>query len=158
MFHSAILWTVALQAPLFMEFSRQEYRSGFPCPFQGIFLTRRLNWHLLHLLHWQVDSLPLSHLGNPNIVSIYLYLYHLYLYHLCLSMHHMYLYLSLSIYISESFHWWFQYTHTHICSSSKTLISGTSLVVQLLRIHLPMQGMWVQSLVGELRSHMPRDN
>ena len=68
------------------------------------------------------------------------------------------IYLYLSIYISESFHWWFQYTHTHICSSSKTLISGTSLVVQLLRIHLPMQGMWVQSLVGELRSHMPRDN
>ena len=32
-------------------------------------------------------------------------------------------------------------THTHICSSSKTLISGTSLVVQWLRIHLPVQGM-----------------
>ena len=25
------LWTVALQAPLSMEFSRQEYWSGFPC-------------------------------------------------------------------------------------------------------------------------------
>ena len=32
----------------------------------------------------------------------------------------------------------------------------TSLVVQWLRICLPVQGMWVQSLVGELRSHMPR--
>ena len=31
---------------------------------------------------------------------------------------------------------------------------GTSLVVQWLRLHLPMQGVWVQSLVGELRSHM----
>ena len=31
----------------------------------------------------------------------------------------------------------------------------TSLVVQWLRICLPVQGMWVQSLVGELRSHMP---
>ena len=30
----------------------------------------------------------------------------------------------------------------------------TSLVVQL-RIHLPMQGIWVRSLVGELRSHIP---
>ena len=30
----------------------------------------------------------------------------------------------------------------------------TSLVVQWLRICLPVQGMWVQSLVGELRSHM----
>ena len=27
-----ILWTVALQAPLSMEFSRQEYWSGLPCP------------------------------------------------------------------------------------------------------------------------------
>ena len=26
------LWTVALQAPLSMEFSRQEYWSGLPCP------------------------------------------------------------------------------------------------------------------------------
>ena len=33
---------------------------------------------------------------------------------------------------------------------------GTSLVVQWLRICLPMQGTQVQSQVGELRSHMPR--
>ena len=26
---------------------------------QGIFLTQGLNWHLLCLLHWQVDSLAL---------------------------------------------------------------------------------------------------
>ena len=31
----------------------------------------------------------------------------------------------------------------------------TSLVVQWLRLHLPMQGVWVRSLVRELRSHMP---
>ena len=35
---------------------------------------------------------------------------------------------------------------------------GTSLVVQWLRIRLPMQGMRVRSLVRELRSHMPRGN
>ena len=29
---------------------------------QRIFLTQRLN---LHLLHWQANSLPLSHLGSP---------------------------------------------------------------------------------------------
>ena len=29
---SAILWTVALQAPLSMGFSRQEYWSGLPFP------------------------------------------------------------------------------------------------------------------------------
>ena len=33
---------------------------------------------------------------------------------------------------------------------------GTSPVVQWLRLHLPMQGTRVQSLMGELRSHMPR--
>ena len=32
---SAILWTVALQAPLSMGFSRQEYWSGLPCPPPG---------------------------------------------------------------------------------------------------------------------------
>ena len=36
--------------------------------------------------------------------------------------------------------------------------AGTFLVVQWLRIHLPMQGMQVRSLVGELRSHVPRGN
>ena len=35
---------------------------------------------------------------------------------------------------------------------------GTSLVVQWLTILLPIQGVWVQSLVRELRSHMPRGN
>ena len=32
---------------------------------------------------------------------------------------------------------------------------GTSLAVQWLRLRLPMQGVQVQSLVGERRSHMP---
>ena len=31
----------------------------------------------------------------------------------------------------------------------------TSQAVQWLLLHLPMQGVWVRSLVGELRSHMP---
>ena len=43
-----------------------------------------------------------------------------------------------------------------LISYFKFLVRGTSLVVQWLRIHLPMQGTWVQSLVEELRSHMPR--
>ena len=38
--------------------------TGAGCHFllQGIFLTQGLN---LHLLHWQANSLPLSHLGSP---------------------------------------------------------------------------------------------
>ena len=55
-------WTVACQALLSMQFSRQEYWSGlpFPSPGQGIFPTLESNWHLLYLLHWQTDSLPLA--------------------------------------------------------------------------------------------------
>ena len=34
---------------------------------QGIFLTQGLNPSLLHLLHWQADSLPLHYLGIPLI-------------------------------------------------------------------------------------------
>ena len=33
--NSATPWTVAHQAPLSMEFSRQEYWSGLPCPSPG---------------------------------------------------------------------------------------------------------------------------
>ena len=52
-------------APLFMEFSRQEYWSRLPFPLQGIFPTQGLNRRLLHLLHWLVDSLPLAPPGKP---------------------------------------------------------------------------------------------
>ena len=61
-------WTTALQAPLFMGFSRQDNWNGMPFPSQGLFPTQGLN---LHLLHWQVDSLPLSHLGIPcNVITL----------------------------------------------------------------------------------------
>ena len=44
-----ILWKGAGQAPLFMEFSTQEYWSGSPCP-PGIFSTQGSNLGLLGLL------------------------------------------------------------------------------------------------------------
>ena len=59
-------WTVTSQAPLSMEFSRQEYWSGLHFMLQGVFLTQRSNPCLLHPLHWQAGSLPLSHLGSPS--------------------------------------------------------------------------------------------
>ena len=46
---------------------RQEYWSGLPFPPPGILPTQGSNPHLLHLLrllHWQEDSLPLSQLGG----------------------------------------------------------------------------------------------
>ena len=57
-------WTVAHQAPLFLGFFRQEYWNGLPFPPQGIFLTQGSN---SCLQHWQVDSLPLRHLGSPGV-------------------------------------------------------------------------------------------
>ena len=40
-------WTLVLQAPLSVEFSRQEYWSGLPCLLQGIFLTQGPDLHLV---------------------------------------------------------------------------------------------------------------
>ena len=37
---------------------------------QGIFPAQGSNLHLLCLLHWQADSLPLSHLGSPVCVCV----------------------------------------------------------------------------------------
>ena len=62
------LWTVACQIPLSMGFSKQEYWSGWPCPSPGD-LPNPGNeaLGLLSLLHWQSDSLPLSHLGSLTL-------------------------------------------------------------------------------------------
>ena len=58
------LVALAHQAPLSMGFPRQEYWNGLPCPPPWIFPTRGLNPQLLHLLHWQVDSLPVAPPGK----------------------------------------------------------------------------------------------
>ena len=63
----ATTWTAAHQAPPSMEFSRQEYCSGLRIMLQGIFSTQRSKPCHLHLLHWQVDSLPLAVPGKPHI-------------------------------------------------------------------------------------------
>ena len=62
----ATLWTLAHQVPLSMEFSRQEYWSGLPCPPPGDLLTQRLN--VSCLLHWQVGSLPLAPPWKPLFI------------------------------------------------------------------------------------------
>ena len=56
-------WIVVGQAPLSMGFSREECCRGCHSLPQGTFPTQQWN---LHLLHWQTDSLPLSHLGSPS--------------------------------------------------------------------------------------------
>ena len=60
--------TVAHQAPLSMEFSRQIHWSGLPFPTPRDLPNSGIeNSSPLHLLHWQADSLSLGDLGSPNI-------------------------------------------------------------------------------------------
>ena len=58
-----ILWTVACQAPLSMEFPRQECWSGLPFPFSGDPSYPGIEPASPAS---QVDSLPLSHQGSPK--------------------------------------------------------------------------------------------
>ena len=64
-----ILWTVAHQAPLSMELSRQEYWSGLSCPppghlpYPGIELESSASSAL------QADSLPLSYQKGHSILE-----------------------------------------------------------------------------------------
>ena len=71
-------WNVAHQAP----WDSPGKNTGAGCHFllQGISLTQGSNLHLWHLLHWQVDSLLINHLGSPSyrlkcILYIYMHLY-----------------------------------------------------------------------------------
>ena len=53
-------WTVAQQAPLSMEFFRQEYWSVLRFPSLGGIPNPGIEPTSLGLLHWQADSLPLA--------------------------------------------------------------------------------------------------
>ena len=62
----SLLWTVALQVPLSIGFSRQEYGRGLPFPSPGDLPNPGFESQFPGLLPWQADSLPLSHLGSPR--------------------------------------------------------------------------------------------
>ena len=64
-YDSVTLQTVAYQAPLSMEFSRQKYWSGLPCTPPGDLPDPGIKPSSSAL---QVDSLLLSHLGSPQNV------------------------------------------------------------------------------------------
>ena len=55
------LWIIAHQAPLSMEFFRQEYWSGLSFLSPGDSPAQGSKLCLLRLLQWQADSLPLSY-------------------------------------------------------------------------------------------------
>ena len=85
--------TAAHQAPVPMEFSRQEYWS---CHFllQGIFPTQGPNPRPLYLLHWQAYYLPLAPPEKPKRKHMYICTYmHVYV---CICM---YMYIYVCIYI-----------------------------------------------------------
>ena len=56
-------WTVACQDPLSLEFSRQEYWSGWPFPFPGDLPNLGVR---LRSPAWRVDSLPSEPPGKPQ--------------------------------------------------------------------------------------------
>ena len=61
---------MAHQAPLSMEFSRQEYWSGLPFPPPGDLPTQGSN---LSLVHCQVDSLPPEQPRKPYDLVLVVY-------------------------------------------------------------------------------------
>ena len=61
------LWPTRLLCP--WDLPGKNAGVGCHSLFQGIFLTQRLN---PLLVHWQVDSLPLSHLGSPLETMLFL--------------------------------------------------------------------------------------
>ena len=65
-------WTVAHQAPLSMEFSRQKYWSGLPHPPPGDLPNPGIEPKSFVL---QADSIPLSHQGSPMYMYTYMNMY-----------------------------------------------------------------------------------
>ena len=64
---SAMPWTATHQAPLSMEFSRQKiYQSGLPFPPLGDLPNPGSEPVSPTVSAFQVDSLPLSHLGGSS--------------------------------------------------------------------------------------------
>ena len=63
-------WTIACQVPLSMRLSWQEYWNGLPFPPPGHLPGPGTEYESLYLLHWQVDSFPLHHLGSPYALLV----------------------------------------------------------------------------------------
>ena len=144
----AIPWTAVCQAPLSMDFPGKN--TGVGCHFllQGIFPTQGSS---PSLLHWQVNFfLPLSHLEAP---FSHLHGKKFHEKFMCLSLWQEpiimkililngFILLKVSAH-SKDLEKWFSMEHI-----SKSLW-WTPLVVPCLRIYLPIQETWVQSLVQE---------
>ena len=62
-------WTSACQAPLSWNFPGKNTWASCYFLLQEIFPAQRWNPYLLHLLHWQADSLPLVPPGKPHMCA-----------------------------------------------------------------------------------------
>ena len=67
----AIVWTMVLQVPMSMDSPGKNPGVGCHFLLQGIFPTQGLNPGLLHLLHWQVSSLPLVSPEKPVTLLVF---------------------------------------------------------------------------------------
>ena len=65
-------WTITCQAQKIL-WNFPGKNTGVGCHFwlQAIFPMQGSNPHFLHLLHWQMDSLPLHHLGSIFLKKIF---------------------------------------------------------------------------------------
>ena len=66
--HTPWFLFLAHLAPLSVELSKQEYWRGCHFHLQGISQTQGSHSCLLWLRHWQVDSLPVSHLEAQKLI------------------------------------------------------------------------------------------
>ena len=57
------LWSIPARLPCLWDFPSKNTGEGCHFFLQGIFPIQGLN---PHFLHWQIDSLPLSHQGSPK--------------------------------------------------------------------------------------------
>ena len=71
------LWTVTLQAPLLMGFSRQDYWSGLPCPPPGDLPKLGIEPTSPEFPALQVDSLLTEPPGKPYMCILYHNIYYI---------------------------------------------------------------------------------
>ena len=93
--NSVTTWTVACQALLSMEFSRQEYWRGLPFSSPGVLPNPGIKLGLLHcrkILYSQIYTH--THTHTHTHTQIYLYLFYIILYtiyidtlHMCINIH-----------------------------------------------------------------------
>ena len=83
----ASAWTVACQASLSMEFSKQEYWSGLLFPSPGDLPDPGIKPAPLRLLPWRADSSPLAPPGKPLVYIYFLKEWGSIMFHVAVSWH-----------------------------------------------------------------------